>query len=227
MLDVPDLASVAALMGDPTRGQILLALMDGSARTATELALEGGVSPSTASSHLARLTAAGLLSIARQGRHRYFRLAAPEVAAALEGLMNLAQHNGRRTSRPAPGDAALRRARICYDHLAGEAGVRLFDRLREAGYLGGTSDALELTGRGEAWCGRLGIDVGALRSGRRRVCRACLDWSERRSHLAGALGAALLERLVSLHYARRSPHGRAVVLSRRGDAFIERLELSR
>jgi DNA-binding transcriptional ArsR family regulator len=227
VLDTPDLASVAALMGDPTRGQILTALMDGRARTATELALEGGVTPSTASTHLARLTAAGLLEIAREGRHRYFRLAAPEVAATLEGLMHLAQRSGRHVARQGARDAALRRARVCYDHLAGEVAVRLFDRLREEQFIVGHDDALGLTSRGEAWCGRLGVDLPALRSGRRRLCRACLDWSERRAHLAGALGAAVFARLVSMRYARRLRGSRTIVLSPRGEAFIERLELGR
>jgi DNA-binding transcriptional ArsR family regulator len=227
MVDMPDLASVAALMGDPTRGQILAALMDGRARTATELALEGGVTASTASSHLTRLTEAGLLATARQGRHRYFRLATPDVAATLEGLMSLAQRSGRHTARTGPRDATLRRARVCYDHLAGEVAVHLLDRLREEQLIGGAADALALTARGEAWCGRIGIDLAVLRASRRPLCRSCLDWSERRSHLAGALGAALLERLIGLRYARRVRDSRAVTLSPRGEAFIQRLELAR
>jgi DNA-binding transcriptional ArsR family regulator len=227
MLAVPDLASVAALMGDRARGQMLATLLDGRARTATELALEGGVAPSTASSHLARLTEAGLLAIARQGRHRYFRLADPEVATALEGLMHLAHRHGRPASRAGPRDAALRRARVCYDHLAGEAAVRLFERLREAAFVAGDDGTLALTARGETWCRRIGVDLDALRNGRRRLCRACLDWSERRTHLAGALGAALFDRLAHLRYLRRLRNSRAVVLSPRGEAFIEHPELAR
>ena len=227
MLDMPNVAAVAALLGDPTRGRMLAALMDGRARTATELALEGGVAASTASSHLAQLTAAGLLAIAPQGRHRYYRIGRPEVAATLESLMALAAPTASRTPRGGPRDAGLRRARVCYDHLAGEAAVRLLERLREQALVGGDDAALSLTDRGAAWCERIGIDLDGLQATRRRLCRPCLDWSERRAHLAGALGAALLDRLFALRYARRAAEGRAVTLSPRGEAFVERLELAR
>jgi DNA-binding transcriptional ArsR family regulator len=227
MLDTPDIAAAAALVGDPTRGRMLLALMDGRALTATELALEGGVTASTASSHLSRLTAAGLVSIARQGRHRYFRIATPEVAAAIEGLMHIAPRQAPRQARPGPRDEGLRLARVCYDHLAGEGAVRLLQRLRERRILRGGDDAMTLTSAGEAWCDDVGIDLATLRARRRPLCRPCLDWSERRTHLAGALGAALLDRLFALRYARRERDGRAVILSPRGEAFIERLELAR
>jgi DNA-binding transcriptional ArsR family regulator len=226
MLDTPDLASIAALVGEPTRARMLAALMDGRAWTATELALAGGVTPSTASSHLARLTGAGLLAITRQGRHRYFRIAAPEVAAAIEGLTSLAARGRAPAPRPGPRDEGLRRARVCYDHLAGEAAVRLLERMRARGLVAGEDDALALTARGEGWCARIGIDLRSLRATRRRLCRACLDWSERRTHLAGALGAALLDRMLALRYARRAREGRVVILSPRGEAFVERLELA-
>ena len=224
--DTPDIAAIAALVGDPTRGRMLLALMDGRALTATELALEGGVSASTASSHLARLTGARLLSIAKQGRHRYFRIATPEVAAAIEGLMHIAPRRAARHARPGPRDEGLRRARVCYDHLAGEVAVRLLQRLRERRVIAGDDEAMSLTTTGEAWCERVGIDVAALRARRRPLCRPCLDWSERRAHLAGAVGAALLDRMLALRYARRERDGRAVLLSPRGEAFVERLELA-
>jgi DNA-binding transcriptional ArsR family regulator len=205
--------------------------MDGRALTATELALEGGVTAPTASSHLARLTTAGLVAIARQGRHRYFRIAAPEVASAIEGLMGLASRGGTggvaTPLHTGPRDAGLRRARVCYDHLAGEAGVRLLERLRERHLISGGDEAMVLTSRGEAWCERVGVDLDALRTKRRRLCRSCLDWSERRTHLAGALGAALLDRLFALRYARRDALGRTVILSPRGEAFVEQLELAR
>lgn len=219
-----DLASIAALVGDPSRAAMLTALMDGRAHTATELALRAGVTPSTASSHLSRLTAGGLLAIARQGRHRYYRIPSPEVAAAIEGLMSIAPPAP--APRTGPPDPALRRARVCYDHLAGEAGVRLLERMRENGLLRGGDDAMELTPEGEAWCGRAGIDLAALRARRRRMCRSCLDWSERRTHLAGALGSALLDRLLALRWARREPGARTVVLSPRGEAFVEHLSVA-
>ncbi|HEX6911604.1 MAG TPA: helix-turn-helix transcriptional regulator, partial [Longimicrobium sp.] len=192
MDDTPDIASVAALVGDSTRATMLTVLMDGRAHTATQLALDAGVSPSTASFHLARLTGGGLVAIARQGRHRYFRIPGPEVAAVIESLTYVAPPRaGAPSRRPGPADADLRRARVCYDHLAGEAGVRLLERLRDRGLVAGADDALALTADGEAWCARAGIDLAPLRARRRRLCRACLDWSERRAHLAGGLGAAL------------------------------------
>ncbi|MBC7788610.1 MAG: winged helix-turn-helix transcriptional regulator [Anaerolineae bacterium] len=223
MHDVPDIASVARLMGDPTRARMLTALMDGRALTATELSLQGGVTPSTASSHLARLAAAGLTEIVQQGRHRYFRIASPEVAAAIEGLMSIAPRKELRTIIPGPGTDALRRARVCYDHLAGEVAVRLLERLREKKLVSGVDETLALTVNGEAWCERIGIDLVALNARRRRICRPCLDWSERRTHLGGALGAAILDRLMALRYARRVRASRMVVLSARGEAFVERL----
>jgi hypothetical protein len=197
--------------------------MDGRALTATELALEAGVAPSTTSSHLARLSGAGLVALARQGRHRYFRIAAPEVAALLEGLMNLAP-GGTSAVPHGPPDPALRRARVCYDHLAGERGVYLLERLRARRFLAGDEDALVLTRAGADWAAILGVDVASLRGRRRALCRPCLDWSERRSHLAGSLGAALLDRLFALRYARREPWGRAVTFTPRGAAFLEHLE---
>jgi DNA-binding transcriptional ArsR family regulator len=224
MSSTPDFASVAALVGEPARAAMLAVLMDGRAHTATELAMHAGVTPSTASSHLARLTAGGLLAIARQGRHRYFRIPTPEVGAAIEGLMSIAPRAA--TPRSAPRDEGLRRARVCYDHLAGEAGVRLLERMREGGLVAGRDDALWLTDDGEAWCGRVGIDLEALRARRRGLCRGCLDWSERRTHLAGAVGAALLDRLLALGYARREPGSRVVILAPRGDSFVEHPHLA-
>jgi DNA-binding transcriptional ArsR family regulator len=224
MSSTPDFASVAALFGEPARAAMLAVLMDGRAHTATELALHAGVTPSTASSHLARLTAGGLLTIARQGRHRYFRITSPEVGAAIEGLMSIAPRTEAR--RRAPRDERLRRARVCYDHLAGEAGVRLLERMRERALVAGRDDALRLTDDGEEWCARVGIDLEALRARRRGLCRGCLDWSERRTHLAGAVGAAVLERLLALGYARREPGSRVVILAPRGESFIEHPHLA-
>lgn len=219
-----DLASVAALLGDATRARMLMELMDGRAWTATELALAGGVSASTASSHLARLTSSGLLSVRCQGRHRYYRIASLEVAATIEGLSTL-NHDARRRPMTGPHDGALRRARICYDHLAGEVGVRLLARLREASIVVGDEDSPVLAPKAASWCRSAGIDLDALRARRRPVCRTCLDWSERRPHLAGGLGAAILDRLLEVRSARRVQGSRAIVLSPRGEAFVERLQL--
>jgi DNA-binding transcriptional ArsR family regulator len=224
MNDNPDVASVASLIGDPARGRMLTALMEGRALTATELALEGGVAPSTASSHLERLARGGLVTMARQGRHRYFRIGGPDVAAALEGLMAIAPRARRSIDRLGRVDEALRHARVCYDHLAGEAGVRFLDSVSERKWLRGSRHGIAITPEGEEWFQGLGIDVEALRQERRPLCRPCLDWSERRFHLAGALGAAILDRLFALRWARRVACTRAVTFSSRGAAFLETLQ---
>lgn len=226
MVAQPDFTTVAALIADPTRGRMLAMLMDGRARTATELALDGGVTASTASSHLSRLTSARLLEVARQGRHRYYRIGSPEVAAAVEALMGVAGGGGAPVRRAGPRDEALRQARVCYDHLAGEVGVRLLDRLMERGHVRGEPGSLELTVSGAAWCEEIGLEIHVLRGARRPLCRGCLDWSERRMHLGGSVGAALLGRLLHLRLIRRVRGNRAVVLTPRAEAFVEHLTLS-
>ncbi len=225
MPDTPDIARVATLLGDPTRVRMLSALMEGRALTATELSLEGGVSASTASSHLTRLTSAGLVSITRQGRHRYFRIASPEVAGAIEGLMCIAPPGPSRTRRPGPRSEQMRRIRVCYDHLAGEVAVRLLDQLEKKGLVEQEDGSLALTPRGERWCGNFGIDLATLRSSRRKLCRPCLDWSERRMHLAGALGAALLDHMLALRHLRRVSGTREIVILQAGEAFLHRLNV--
>jgi DNA-binding transcriptional ArsR family regulator len=190
-------AQVASLAGDPARAGMLHALMDGRALTASELAYVARITPQTASGHLARMTAVGLLSVEKQGRHRYHRLASPAVAQMIESIMQVA--SGLEPARPlsvGPRDAALRTARTCYDHLAGRLGVALADALVARGYAEIAADAGVVTGSGLELLGRIGIDVDALlvRRGKRPariLCRPCLDWSERRPHLAGAVGAAL------------------------------------
>lgn len=206
---------------------MLTLLMDGKAYTATELAVEGGVTPSTASIHLARLEGGGLIAHTRQGRHRYFRISEPDVAAMIEGIMNIASTSNRLVRWKSPINEEMRRSRICYDHLAGEAAVRLLERIREKQFISGGDRVMTLTESGKEWCARIGIDPTALGSKRRRLCRACLDWSERRMHLAGALGAAILDRLFILRYAQREVGSRVVILSPRGKRFMEVLELSR
>jgi DNA-binding transcriptional ArsR family regulator len=202
MKDGPVIASVAALLGDPARANILTALMDGRALTVSELAAAAGVTIQTASGHLAKLDAARLLTAEKQGRHRYFRLSGPDVAQVLEALMGLAQRTGATRVRTGPKDAALRTARVCYDHLAGERGVELLNGARRQGFIAGREE-LALTDRGRRFFAEFGIDLAKLEKGRRPLCRSCLDWSERRSHLGGALGAALLSRLVEMGWARR------------------------
>ncbi|MBB3021159.1 DNA-binding transcriptional ArsR family regulator [Microvirga lupini] len=202
MKEGPVIASVAALLGDPARANILTALMDGRALTVSELAEAAGVTLQTASGHLAKLDAANLLTAEKQGRHRYFRLSGSDVAQVLEALMGLAQRTGATRVRTGPKDVALRSARICYDHLAGERGVALLKGARERCLIEGEKD-LALTEKGRAFFAGFGIDLAALEKGRRPVCRACLDWSERHSHLGGALGAAILSRMIDKGWVRR------------------------
>ena len=221
MPSAPDLAALGALIGDPARARMLEAVMGGKALTATELALEAGVAASTASAHLAKLTGAGILSIEKQGRHRYFRLFDAEIAAMLEQLMGIAARRGT-ARRTGPADPALRLARVCYDHLAGERGVWLLDRLRERKLLTGR-DGCSVSAEGDAFFARFGIDVEALMHLRRPFARPCLDWSERRHHLGGALGAAILDRIFALRWARRELDRRAVVFSPNGDRQLRRL----
>jgi DNA-binding transcriptional ArsR family regulator len=214
MKEGPAIASVAALLGDPARANILSALMDGRALTVSELAEAAGVTIQTASGHLSKLGAANLLTAEKQGRHRYFRLSGPDVAQVLEALMGLAQRTGATRVRTGPRHAALRAARVCYDHLAGERGVELLNGARQRDYIAG-DEQLVLTDRGRAFVGEFGIDLARLEKGRRPVCRACLDWSERRSHLGGALGAAILSRLLEKGWARRDA-GRVVTFTCEG-----------
>ncbi|HUR79663.1 MAG TPA: helix-turn-helix transcriptional regulator [Thermoanaerobaculia bacterium] len=213
----PDLAALAALIGDPARARILMALMSGVALTATELAIEANVAPSTASSHLGKLTDAHIVELEKQGRHRYFRLADADIAEVLEELTGLAaQLPG---TRRGPADPALRAARVCYDHLAGERGVWLLDTLRSRNVLTGR-DGSTVSSHGEAFFTRFGIDLDTLAKSRRTLCRLCLDWSERRHHLGGALGAAILDRMFALKWARRELDSRAVVFSRELDQAL-------
>ena len=212
----PDIAAVAALIGEPGRARMLTALLPGEALTAGELAREAGVTAQTASSHLAKLQTGGLLAVRRQGRHTYFTLAGPDVAAAIAGLSALAERAGHSAPQPGPRDPALRRARVCYDHMAGDAGVRMLDSLVARGLVDRREEALELSVKGDAFMQALGLDVPRLRRGRRALCKGCLDWSVRRSHLAGSLGAALLERFYALGWASREAASREVTFTAKG-----------
>jgi DNA-binding transcriptional ArsR family regulator len=222
MKEGPSIAPVAALAGDPARANMLAALLSGKALTASELASEAGVTAQTASSHLAKLEAGGLIAVAAQGRHRYFRLAGADVAEMLESMMGVAARAGHLRTRPGPSDPAIRKARVCYDHLAGEMGVHLLDRLVALRFLAG-GDTPKLTPRGEGFARDFGIDLTALSRGRRPLCRNCLDWSMRRHHLAGGLGAALLERFYDLGWARRDRASRAVHFTPSGERAFQRL----
>jgi len=216
----PDIAMVAALVGDPARSNMLTALMTGRALTASELAQEAGITPQTASSHLAKLEAGGLIEPEKQGRHRYYRLTGPDVAGVLEGLAGLAARAGHMRVRTGPKDPALRRARICYDHLAGDLGVQMLDSMKKQRLVRASKQAIELTHEGRRFMAdALQIDTDALAHPRRPVCKACLDWSERRHHLAGMLGAAMMARFTELKWAARdeAPGSRVVNFTRNGE----------
>ncbi|HEY2069015.1 MAG TPA: winged helix-turn-helix domain-containing protein [Rhizomicrobium sp.] len=217
MKDGPSIAPIAALAGDPARANMLSALMSGKALTATELASEAGVTAQTASSHLAKLEQGGLIAGVKQGRHRYFRLADDDVARMLEMMTGVAARAGHLRTRPGPGDPQLRKARVCYDHLAGEMGVALLDSLVRKGHIALAGEAATLTPKGAKSLADFGIDLEALAAQRRPLCKTCLDWSQRRSHLAGSLGAALLSRMTELKWARRDRNGRAMIFSSQGE----------
>ena len=211
---------VAALVGDPARANILTALMTGRALTASELAHEAGVTPQTTSSHLAKLEAGGLIEQEKQGRHRYYRLTDPDVAGVLEGLAGLAARAGHMRVRTGPKDPALRRARVCYDHLAGDLGVQMLDSMKRQRLIRQNKQSIELTAEGQRFmASSLQISAETLNHPRRPVCKACLDWSERRHHLAGTLGAALMTRFTELKWAARdtAPGSRVVNFSRTGE----------
>jgi DNA-binding transcriptional ArsR family regulator len=231
-----DIAAVASLLADPARCKVLLALDDGRALPASVLADEAGISRSTASSHLGKLTGAGLLSVETHGRNRYYRLAGPEVGALLEHLVRLAPSRPVRSLREGTRAAKLRSARTCYDHLAGRLGVQVMGSLLDRKVLIGgdgrydrhrdNHDSLsspghdihyELTDRGRDFLTDVGIE---LPTSRRPLVRYCIDWTEQRHHLSGALGRAVLDRFVSAHWVRRVPRGRAVTVTDDGRAAL-------
>lgn len=223
MKNGPSFAALGALMGDPARASMLNSLMSGQALTAGELAAEAGITAATASGHLSKLLDGALVVVEKQGRHRYYRLANADVATAIEALMDLAENSGRPRVRPGPKDIDMRKARVCYDHLAGERGVALFARLTEQKLIALEAGSIEMTMHGEHVLGHFGINVEGLKTAKRPVCKTCLDWSERRTHLAGGLGARLLDRFFELGWAHRVGGTRVVRFTRRGDAGFAKL----
>lgn len=214
------MARVAALIGDPARALILATLMDGRSRTAGELAQAAGITPQTASAHLAKLVDARLLVIEKQGRHRYHRLGSGEVANALEALMAVSV-SPLKTPRLGPADAALRRARTCYDHMAGEVAVRLAERWQAAGWIVAADGEWRLAASGRRGFAALGVELPDAAS-RRPQLRPCLDWSERRPHLGGQLGAGVLESLLARDWVRRRRGSRALLITDEGERALAR-----
>jgi DNA-binding transcriptional ArsR family regulator len=212
----PDPASVARLIGEPARATILTALLGGEALPATDLAHRCRLKPQTVSFHLARLVGGGLLSVERSGRHRYYRLADPQVARALEAINAISPRPPVRSLRQSREAEALRFARTCYDHLAGVLGVGITEALLERGYVEAEDGDYRLTPSGEGWLAGFGVDPRELERKRRAFAPRCLDWSERRHHVAGALGAAVAGRLFELGWVVRGQVPRAVRLTEEG-----------
>jgi DNA-binding transcriptional ArsR family regulator len=212
----PAVSEVAALVGNPARANILTALADGRALTATELAYAAGVSPQTTSEHLARLREANLLTLTKQGRHSYFRLTSPKIARMIESIMVVAADGPQRYRPRWNGDDQLRTARTCYDHIAGRLGVALTDALARRKHVLLTADGGMVTRSGEKFLTGFGVNLDEAKEGRRTFCRPCLDWSERRPHLAGALGAALADRCFDLGWIARQRDSRALKISANG-----------
>lgn len=219
MTSVNSLAMLATAIGEPARAAMLVALLDGRAYTAGELAAAAGVAPPTGSAHLTQLAEAGLLTVARLGRHRYHRLASPAVAAMLEGMLAIAGAPAVRPIATGPRDHGLRRARRCYDHLAGALAVGIADALARAGELVIEADSALMSDAGMARLAQL--DVAVPGQGR-ALCRPCLDWSERRPHLGGAIGAGLLDALLARQWLRPG-EGRALTVTPTGAAGLERV----
>jgi DNA-binding transcriptional ArsR family regulator len=222
MIAEADIATVGAALADDGRAAMLLALLGGDALSAGELARVAGRSPSGASAHLRTLREAGLVVSEDAGRNRFFRLAGADVADALETLARVAPLRPVRTLRRSEAARALKRARTCYDHLAGELGVDVTGALVRRRLLTSADGSFRVTRAGKAWLGDLGIDVDALESNRRVLARPCLDWTERRPHLAGALGAAVADLFFTSGWVRRLPGGRAVAPTPAGREWLRR-----
>jgi DNA-binding transcriptional ArsR family regulator len=220
MVSTSSIAEVAALVGDPARAAMLQALLDGRALTATELASVAGVAPQTASGHLGQLTTAGLIAVMQQGRHRYHRLATPQVARMLESVMLVAAGTLAPRTRTGPADKNLRRARTCYDHIAGRLGVAIADAMAANGWLELQEDAGLVTQEGTRFFAALGIDFGCEPRPRRAraapLCKLCLDWSERRPHLSGRLGAAICSHSLDRGWVRKRQGSRALDITSAG-----------
>lgn len=230
MTNVASLAGIAAMIGDPARATMLVALMDGRALTAGELAGAAGVAPSTASGHLGRMLDSGLLALERQGRHRYYRISGTSVAGLVENMMSVSGELGMlarrgKPIRTGPRDEALRRARLCYDHLAGEVAVGIADRMVTCGHLELGLDGGALTERGLKFLTELGIHFETDAPSRTRripFCRPCLDWSERRPHIAGLVGLAMFESFTRGGWMRRAASGRAISITPLGVSALSR-----
>lgn len=203
-------------MGDTTRARMLTALMGGKALTATELALEADITPQTASSHLSQLVEGQLLVVRKQGRHKYFQLQGTDVAELLENLLTLTASRDNNTVKTGPDDIRLRQARVCYDHMAGELGVRLYDALVVKQAILDQGSETILTEQGKVFFQKIGFDFSNQKRSKRPICKSCLDWSERRNHLAGILGQWILEDTFAKGWATKDLDARSIRFSSKG-----------
>ncbi|EHS59338.1 ArsR/SmtB family transcription factor [Paenibacillus sp. Aloe-11] len=211
-----NVAMIASLVSEPSRAAILTVLLDGRFHTASELAHMAGIKPQTASFHLSKMTDAQVVTVDKQGRHRYFGIQNPEVARVMESLLSIAPPVQIKSFKQASENEAIRLARTCYDHLAGHLGVQIMDSLINKGMLSEDQDGLYITERGETFFADFQVNLTQIKQRRRSFSHKCLDWSERRHHLAGALGSALLDRLLTLHWIERLPTTRAIRITTDG-----------
>lgn len=212
----PNITRIAMLIGDTARARMMIALMGGKALTATELATEADITAQTASSHLSKLVDRRLVTVQKQGRHKYFQLSGHDVAELLETLLNVSAKFEHSLVATGPGDPELRKSRICYDHLAGEIGVRLLDALKSNALVTESDNHILLTAVGRELFAERGADLKALEKKRRPLCKNCLDWSERRNHLAGALGQWMLNDILNKGWAKKDPDTRVIRFSDSG-----------
>lgn len=222
----PNLPALAGIISDPSRAAILTSLLDDRFYSAGELASIAKIKPQTASFHLSKLLEENLITAVKQGRHRYFRLQNQEVARIIETLLTLTPPARVNSLKQSVEDKAIRNARTCYDHVAGYLGVQLADSLIKKGYIADTQDGFKLTEEGVTFCTSFGIDLNVMRKKRRSFCHKCLDWSERKFHIAGAVGNALLERFIDLNWIQRQPNTRALVITNIGKReFMEKFSI--
>jgi DNA-binding transcriptional ArsR family regulator len=223
MKDGPNIAKIAGLLGDTARADAMTALLADRALTATELAGIAGVTKQTMSAHLSKLLDASLIAVDQQGRHRYFRLADEDVGDLLESLMGVAFRTGAVRLLSSPREPALRKARVCYDHLAGELGVLAYESLLRNDWLEMSRAGLRPSAAGIKWFRGAGVDTDLALRQRRTFCRPCMDWSERRHHLAGSLGAALFSRICDSGWAKRNKTSRVVRFTANGERRFREL----
>jgi DNA-binding transcriptional ArsR family regulator len=218
----PNIAVVANLIGDNARAKMLTALLGGKALTATELALEADITSQTASTHLAKLVDGQLLHVRKQGRHKYFQLMNASIAQLLESLLNISANLAPEQVSTGPSDTRLKQARICYDHLAGELGVEIYDALKQQAFIIDNGSETLLTDLGKKFFSSIGFDFSQVKKSKRPICKSCLDWSERRNHLAGILGQWMLDDMFKKGWAERALDSRVINVS---NTSLEKIKL--